>query len=200
MTYQPTTPPTIDDLWYGTSGPRDARIAVVAESWGSHETAAKQPLVGPSGHLFNQMLAEAGYRRDEVFVTNCFASQPPSNEVWRFFNSKQSGEPAWKGLHPTPWAKSEIARMYRQLELLSPSLVIAAGNYALWALTEGGCVSFSSESAGDGATVLAPSGIMSYRGSMLESNVLGTGGIKILPIIHPAAILRAWYNRAVTVH
>jgi DNA polymerase I-like protein with 3'-5' exonuclease and polymerase domains len=35
---------------------------------------------------------------------------------------------------------------------------------------------------------------------MLESNVLGTGGIKILPIIHPAAILRAWYNRAVTVH
>jgi len=60
MAYTPTTPPPAPDLWYGTSGPRDARVVVVAESWGSHESASKLPLVGPSGHLFDRMLHEAG--------------------------------------------------------------------------------------------------------------------------------------------
>ena len=110
MPYTPTTPTTIHDLWFGTSGPRDAQVMVVAESWGTYEAQCKLPLVGPSGHLFDQMLHEAGLLRSQVFITNCFAAQPPSNEVWRFFHSKQSGEPKWHGLHPTPWAKSEATR------------------------------------------------------------------------------------------
>jgi uracil-DNA glycosylase len=148
------------------------------------------------------MLAEAGYPRDQVFCTNVFASQPPQNEVWRFFYTKQSGVPKWKGLQPTEWARSELERLYQQLKAVGPKIVIAAGNYALWALTEEGLVSFSSESTGDGATVIAPTGITSWRGSMLESSVLGASRpkLKVLPIIHPAAILRAWYQRAVTIH
>ena len=196
MAYSPASPPPSPDLWYGTSGPRDARIAVVAESWGSQEAQQKLPLVGPSGHLFDQMLHEAGLLRSQIFITNCFAAQPPGNEVWRFFHPRQSGVPKWKGLQPTEWAKGELARMHQQLESISPSLVIAVGNYALWALTGEDLVSFSSESTGDGATVLAPTGIMSWRGSML----LSSNGTRILPIIHPAAILRAWYLRTVTIH
>jgi uracil-DNA glycosylase len=146
------------------------------------------------------MLSEAGYPREKIFCTNCFGAQPPQNEVWRFFATKQSGVPKWKGLQPTEWAKSELDRLYRQLRAVSPKVVIAAGNYALWALTEN-LVSFSAESTGDGATVLAPTGIMSWRGSMLESSVLGgSTKLQVLPIIHPAAILRAWYQRAVTIH
>ena len=174
---------------------------MVAESWGTAEYQAKKPLVGPSGHLFDQMLHEAGLLRSQVFITNCFAAQPPSNEVWRFFHSKQSGEPKWHGLHPTPWAKSELDRLQRQLQEISPTIVIAAGNYALWALTGEAHVSFSSESTGDGATVLAPTGIMSWRGSMLElTRPAPLPPLRILPILHPAAILRAYYLRAVTVH
>jgi hypothetical protein len=85
---------------------------------------------------------------------------------------------------------------------VKPQIVIAAGNYALWALTEN-LVSFSSESAGDGAVILVPTGIMSWRGSMLESSNITEpqdGPLKILPIIHPAAILRTWYLRPVTIH
>jgi uracil-DNA glycosylase len=200
MTYAPTTPAPITDLWYGTSGPRQAEIAVVAESWGAHELYAQTPLVGPSGNEFNHILNEAGLSRIQIFCTNCFAAQPPNNEVWRFFHHKESGFAKWKNLQPTDWAKSELERMYRQLEAVKPRVVIALGNYALWALTEN-LVSYSSESAGDGVTILAPTGIRSWRGSMLERGPHGAlAGLKILPLIHPAAILRAWYLRAVTIH
>ena len=200
MAYTPTTPPPAPDLWYGTSGPRDARIVVVAESWGTHEASSQLPLVGPSGHLFDRMLAEAGLSRNQIFVTNCFAAQPPSNEVWRFFHTKQSGVPKWRGLHPTEWARGELNRLQQQLQAISPTIVIAAGNYALWALTGEAHVSFSSVPTGDGVSTLAPTGIMSWRGSMLESTAPDRPKLKVLPIIHPAAILRAWYLRQVTVH
>jgi uracil-DNA glycosylase len=160
----------------------------------------KQPLVGPSGNEFDRILNESGLSRSQIFCTNCFAAQPPNNEVWRFFHQKDSGFPKWKSLQPTEWAKSELERMYQQIEAVSPKIVIALGNYALWALTEN-LVSFSSESAGDGVTILAPTGIMSWRGSMLQRSGAGRlPGLKILPLIHPAAILRAWYLRAVTIH
>ena len=196
--YSPSVPPPISDLWYGTSGPKAARIAVVAESWGASEAYEKRPLVGPSGHEFDRILAESGLSRNQIFCTNCFAAQPPNNEVWRFFHQRDSGFAKWKNLQPTDWARSELERLYRQLKEVNPTIVIALGNYALWALTEN-LVSFASESAGDGVTVTVPTGIMSWRGSMLESNVLGRPQ-KVLPIIHPAAILRAWYLRTVTIH
>lgn len=195
MTYKPTIPPPISDLWYGTSGPRDARIAIVAESWGSTEAYEKKPLVGESGREFDRMLVAAGINRADCFITNCFAAQPPGNEVWRFFNAKKSGEPEWRNLHPTKWAESELNRLSRQLEQVRPTIVIACGNYALWALSEN-LVSYSNESTGDGATVIVPSGITSWRGSMLQTS----NGTKLLPIVHPAAILRAWYLRDVTIH
>src|SRR5215831_105320 len=199
MTYTPTSHATISDPWYGTSGPRDARIVLIGESWGAAEADQRLPFVGESGKELTRILADAGISRNQVFFTNCFAAQPPGNDAWRFFNSK--GDTKWRGLNPTPWVKSELGRLYHQLREIGPQVVIAAGNYALWALTGEAHVSFSSESTGDGATVLVPSGIMSWRGSMLESNIPEIErSLKLVPILHPAAILRAWYQRAVTVH
>src|SRR5215831_17375891 len=168
MTYTPTIHATISDPWYGTSGPRDAKIVLVGESWGTAETDQRLPFVGESGKELTRILADAGINRSQIFMTNCFAAQPPGNDAWRFFNQK--GETRWHGLNPTPWVRSELDRLQHQIKTISPLLVIAAGNYALWALTGEAHVSFGSESTGDGATVLAPSGIMSWRGSMLESN------------------------------
>jgi uracil-DNA glycosylase len=147
------------------------------------------------------MLAEAKIDPKSVFFTNCFAAQPPRNEAFRFFAAKNSGIPLWRNLHPTPWVRSELARLSQQLATIQPTLVIAAGNYAMWALTEDSS-SFGSEPTGeDGATVLVPTGIMSWRGSMLLSqSTICPPEQKVLPIIHPAAILRQWTLRAVTVH
>jgi uracil-DNA glycosylase len=193
------TKPSTADLWYGTSGPRDARIAIVAESWGNDEAYDKLPLVGASGKEFTLMLSEAGLSRADCFITNCFAAQPPSNDATYFFHEKQSGAAKWNGLQPTLWAQSELKRLYQQLQQIQPTIVIACGNYALWALTGEEFVSFGSAPTEAVVKAIVPTGITSWRGSMLESSVVGRP-TKILPIIHPAAILRAWYQRAVTVH
>lgn len=193
----------ITDLWYGTSGPRDAKIVIVAESWGNSEAYAKAPLVGQSGQEFDRMLLEAGIDPSSVFKTNVMAAQPEGNEAWRFFlpNAKGKGTPAYRGLSPSPWVLSELSRLYKQIATIRPSVVIAVGNYALWALTDS--ASFDRISIGDGVTVTAPIGISSWRGSMLlsESIIAGLDGAQpVIPVIHPASILRQWTQRAVTVH
>jgi uracil-DNA glycosylase len=172
----------------------------VAESWGNSEAYAKIPLVGQSGQEFDRMLLEAHIDPKSVFKTNVMAAQPQGNESWRFFEEADKKKPLWRGLHPSPWVKTEVERLYGQLRAVKPDLVIAVGNYALWALTDGH-VSFDRVPTGLGAAVLAPTGISSWRGSMLLSNcITELPNLKVLPIIHPAAIMRAWYQRAVTVH
>lgn len=201
MTYRLTQIPQITDLWFGTSGPHNARIAIVGESWGSTEAYTKRPLDGESGKEFDRMLAAAGIDRNDCFVTNCWSAQPPGNDCENFLNHTKSGAPLWHGLALTPTAKSELDRLYRQLAAVQPTVVIAAGNYALWALTGEAHVSFSSVSMGDGVTVRVPTGILSWRGSMLVSmHTSLRPETPILPIIHPAAIMRAWYLRDVTIH
>ena len=191
-----------DSLFFGTSGPRNARIAVVAESWGWEEAAQHAPLVGQSGQEFTRILADAGINRDDVFLTNVISARPENNEAWRFFEqTKMAMTPPIAGLYPNEQAKSEIARMYAQLDVVRPDVVIAAGNYSLWALTDRASITQAKDRLGKSVGVLAPSGIMNYRGSMLFSDESRTGNsYRVLPIIHPAAILRQWNLRAVTVH
>lgn len=148
------------------------------------------------------MLLEAGLSRANVFATNVVARRPPGNELHRLFRPYDRHQPSWRGLNPTEEVLSEISRCHRQLAVVQPKVIIAAGNYALWALTADAGI--SSISLGDGTTVKVPSGITSWRGSMLESQDPTLPdhlrGRRVLPIIHPAAILRAWYNRSITVH
>lgn len=195
-------PDTISDIWYGTSGPRDAKIVIVAESWGASEAYAKAPLVGQSGQEFDRMLLEAGIDPLSVFKTNVMAAQPQDNNAWRFFFPNTRGvAPSLKGLSPSPWVMSELSRLKKQLLSIQPLCVVAVGNYALWALTD--CASIDKESLGEGVTVNVPTGITSWRGSMLLSDFLSlpdSGLLKVLPVIHPASILRQWTQRAVTVH
>lgn len=201
MTYLPTIPQTSPDLWYGTSGPRDARIVIVGESWGASEAYMKQPFVGGSGQELDRMLAEAGIQRADVFCTNVLAAQPPHNDAWRFFDHTKSGARVWKNLHITPWIESELTRLFQQLAAVNPTLVIACGNYALWALTPDSVGSFGNESTGLGVSVRVPTGISSWRGSMLVCEEPGLPPERfLLPIYHPAAIMREWYLRAPTVH
>lgn len=191
-------------LFYGTSGDHSAPIALVGESWGEEEARQQVPFVGQSGRELDRMLAEAGLDPKCTFRTNVFAAHPRENDTWRFFlpndrNPRKDSRPRLKGLIPSPFASAEVLRLHAQLAALPClRLVIAIGNYALWALTDH-LVSISSTSTGSGATVLVPGGITSWRGSMLTAS-FGGRSTPVLPIIHPAGILRAWYNRAITVH
>lgn len=203
------------DLWYGTDGPPDAEIVIIGESWGSEEAIAPRPFVGSSGIELNRMLDEAKIDRRKCLLTNVVADRPLNNETWRFFLPKEGKPTRIGGIAPSPKVVEECRRLYSQITAHPRKLVIATGNWALWAMTHRTGASVQSESNNrkipEDIRTWAPSGIMDWRGSMwycephpqfitnpLQASILQK--TQLLPIIHPAAIMRAWYQRAVTVH
>lgn len=187
-------------LWFGTSGPKDARIIIIGEAWGYEENQTKTPFTGTSGGELTRILAEAGIDRAECLLTNVAALKPLNNELWREFD----GTEAVRGLYPNQTILSELQRLYQQIRAFPRTLIIATGNYPLWALSN--CCGASPEPGSskirpDGKPAYTPSGIMQWRGSMIhtEESICGTK-IPLLPIIHPAAIMRQWDLRYITVH
>lgn len=187
------------DLWYGTSGSRSAQIAIVGETWGEREESQKQPFVGESGMELNRMLAEAGIARGACFATNVISARPANNKAWRYFLPRAEGAEPLQGLHPTPFAREEALRCLAQLEAVKPKVVITVGNYALWWLTGKATISYKGSDDGEPCGRLVPSGILKFRGSQLWWGV-DSQRVPCLPIVHPAAILREWKHRYITVH
>ena len=60
-------------------GPADAKIMLIGEGPGFHEDRQGRPFVGASGQFLDELLALAGLRRDEVFITNVVKCRPPQN-------------------------------------------------------------------------------------------------------------------------
>lgn len=215
------------NIWFGTSGPRTPGCTmIVGEAWGFEELTAQQPFVGQSGKELFRMLSEAWPQRspallqealltprfddwlrlrnewlsaEGILLTNVLPRKPPTNDMWPFFEvSKEATLPPLRGLHPGPEVRASLETLNEQILAARPTLIIAAGNYALWALTS--CTSYSTPAESEGRR--CPSGIMAWRGSLWYADAARreVSQTLLLPIIHPAAILRAWYNRSVTVH
>lgn len=184
----------LTDIWYGTDGPRDAEIVFVAEAWGAEEFNQKKPLVGSSGRIFDGLLAESGIQRKEVLITNTISERPYGNDAWRYFYPRDEA-PAGsevRGLHPLPRMVDALRTLESQISSFPRRLIVTTGNYPLWALTSHTGYHVPAEAEGR----RVPNGIMNWRGSMTYSN----SGVQLLPIIHPAAIMRQWSLRSVTVH
>lgn len=205
----------MNDLWFGTRGSRDAKIVLVGESWGFQEDQQKQPFVGESGSDLMQQLAEAKINPAEVLFTNMVAARPERNETWRFFYPKDTKPQRIAGCAPMPIVRDGIRQLYSQIAAYPRSVVIGAGNWPLWALTKQAGIKVQSSSNNQKIPkelqTWTPNGIMNWRGSQWycepHEELLPNGlpakvlqNTRFLPIIHPAAIQRAWYNRSPTVH
>lgn len=176
-----------------TTGPRNAKVIVVGEAWGDHEASARKPFVGPSGKELDKMLFEAGLLRSEILCTNVVDARPAGNDFTEFLISNAQAKAAKlqpeNGIFPSATLVAGLRKLDMLISEVKPKLIIGAGNLPLWTLT-----SHSKVSTQKGYRY--PGGIMSYRGSQLYT----TSKIPFLPIIHPAAILRAWDLRTPTVH
>lgn len=184
------------DLWYGTSGPRDAEIVIVGESWGAEEEQARAPFVGTAGSELNALLSAAGIDRERCLLTNVVSARPQNNEMWRFFHAKASAPSGseLRGLHPTEYVRGELDRLSRQLLAFPRRVVLGFGNYALWALST--CAGHTTSSESEGRRV--PTGIVDWRGSMWYTDALPQR-LPFVPLIHPAAILRQWVWHSITI-
>jgi uracil-DNA glycosylase len=158
-----------------SSGPRDAKIALIGEAPGEQEEAQGQPFIGWAGAELNRTLNDATILRNDCYVTNVFKIRPTDNQIDEFlcFLRKPpaaSWRPVGKAwVHPE--VSGHIEMLKKELSLVKPNVAVALGNTAMWALTN-------------------QTGIQKWRGSILESTLVP--GLKVIPVTHPAALARMW--------
>ena len=61
------------------AGDADADLMFVGEAPGAEEDRRGLPFVGRAGGLLNELLAEIGLERDDVFIANTVLCRPPGN-------------------------------------------------------------------------------------------------------------------------
>jgi uracil-DNA glycosylase family 4 len=100
------------------SGNPDSDLMFVGEAPGFHEDKQGVPFVGAAGKLLDQLLADIGLARDDVYVVNVLKCRPPGNR------------------DPLP---DEIeaceGHLWRQIELIEPRVVATLGNFTTKLLT-----------------------------------------------------------------
>ena len=192
------------------------KFVLVGEAWGVQEETIKHPFVGPTGVELIRMLSEASiitlspedkanlqiywFEREstpvkaawalariwsehysEIFPTNVFNLHPERNDLDTLCTDKAGDHLKLPALKAGKYVRSEfvgeIDRLFSELTAHAPTVVIALGATAAWAL-------------------LHSSGITRIRGTVAEAV---RGGWKVLPTYHPAAVLRQWDLRPVTV-
>ena len=140
------------------AGPLDAPLVVVGEAPGREEDLRGEPFVGPSGKLLQHLFARAGLPWEFCYRMNVLPWRPPGNRTPDNFEIVDS-----------------YNRVEREIAIISPLIVVAAGAVAWQAVTRGQGGRFS-------AAV----------GNWAESGF----PYRLLPIWHPAFILRsAGYER-----
>ncbi len=127
-----------------------AKFVVVGEGPGATEDETGRPFVGRAGDLLDGILGGIGLPRSSVFILNTVKCRPPENRK------------------PLP---DEIAAclpyLHRQLAILRPKVILAAGGTAINALLQ------VKKSLGD-----------------LRGQVHRYAGIPVIATYHPAALLR----------
>lgn len=137
---------------FGAGSP-NADLMFVGEAPGFHEDQQGVPFVGQAGKLLDKLLAGIDLTRADVFVANVLKCRPPGNR------------------DPLP---EEIASceplLFRQIEIIEPTLVATLGNFATKLLSG------------------RPAGITKVHGHEQEVT-LGARTVLLYPLYHPAAAL-----------
>jgi uracil-DNA glycosylase family 4 len=95
-------------------GAENADIVFIGEAPGWHEDQQGRPFVGPAGMFLNQLINSIGLRREQVYITNVIKCRPPQNR-----------DPLPTEIQNCrPW-------LDRQVELISPKMVITLGRYSM---------------------------------------------------------------------
>jgi uracil-DNA glycosylase len=95
-------------------GNPDADVVFVGEAPGANEDKHGRPFIGSAGKLLDELLAEAGLVRGDIFITNVVKARPPKNR------DPKADEIA----HHLPWLTG-------QLDVIEPHFVVPLGRHAL---------------------------------------------------------------------
>ncbi|MBI2765035.1 MAG: uracil-DNA glycosylase [Chloroflexi bacterium] len=95
-------------------GPLDAEVMFIGEAPGVNEDKQGRPFVGAAGGFLEELLAAAGLRRGEVYITNVLKCRPPGNR------------------DPRP-EEIEACRDYldEQIDLIDPLVIVTLGRFSM---------------------------------------------------------------------
>ena len=92
----------------------NAEIVFIGEAPGKNEDIQGKPFVGAAGKFLNEMLAQAGMDRSDVYITNIVKYRPPNNR------------------DPLPDEKAAFwPYLLRQLQVINPKVVITLGRHSM---------------------------------------------------------------------
>jgi uracil-DNA glycosylase family 4 len=95
-------------------GNPDTKVMLIGEAPGYHEDQQGKPFVGAAGQLLNKLLASAGLKREDVYITNVLKNRPPNNR------------------DPLPEEIQEASRFLDgQIEIINPEIIITLGRFSM---------------------------------------------------------------------
>lgn len=103
---------TRTNLVFGVGNPH-ARVMFVGEDPGRNEDLQGEPFVGAAGQKLNGLLAEAGLRREDIYIANVVKCRPSGNR------------------NPRPEEIEACAPFLReQIRSIWPDVIVCLGNFA----------------------------------------------------------------------
>lgn len=105
-------------------GPADAEIMCIGEGPGFYENEQGRPFVGAAGKFLDDLLAQAGLKRRQVWITNVVKCRPPGNR------------------DPLPEEVTTCDQyLERQIAAINPSIIITLGRYSMGKFMPGAKIS-----------------------------------------------------------
>lgn len=101
---------------------KNSRWLVVAEAPGEKEEIGLEPLIGPTGKLFDGFLASINLSRRDIDISNVLHYRPPNNELM----------PWVKANHP--YIGEGLKELKELLDSHNYEAILALGWFSLWAL------------------------------------------------------------------
>lgn len=100
-------------LVFGDGNPA-ADIVFIGEAPGKNEDIQGVPFIGAAGKFLNEMLAQIGLKREDIYITNIVKYRPPNNR------------------DPLPDEKAAfLPYLQDQLDIIQPALVITLGRHSM---------------------------------------------------------------------
>lgn len=105
-------------------GPASAEIMLIGEGPGYHENELGRPFVGAAGSFLNDLLAQAGLKRSDVWIGNIVKCRPPGNR------------------DPMPEEISTCDQyLERQIAAIDPKIIITLGRFSMGKFMPGAKIS-----------------------------------------------------------
>jgi len=137
-------------------GNHQAKIVFIAEAPGLSESKSGHLFCGPSGKILDELLDSIEIKRQDIYITNLLKDRPPNNR-----------DPKVEEINAC------YPYLERQIKIIKPAVICLLGRYPMQFLME----KFGLEKE------IQP--ISKIHGQVFISNQL-FGGIKIIPLYHPA--------------